>query len=110
MSNPVTVSEAAFLHFKQSLASRPESLGIRLAVTKRGCSGLSYAIDFAKEILEPDLQFSIGDVLFTIDKESLPYLEGMHIDCVQEGLNAHLKISNPNATGACGCGESFTTE
>ena len=110
MNMPVTVSTMAIAHFQQTLRGSPESLGIRLAVKKSGCSGLSYVIDFANVVKEGDVCFNAGDVAFRIDAESLPYLKGMHIDCVQEGLNAHLKFSNPNVKGECGCGESFTTE
>lgn len=110
MEYPVTVSESAIAHFQQILQKSPESLGIRLAVKPSGCSRLAYVIEVADKWGEEDISFTFGGIYFSIDKDSLPHLKGMHVDCIQEGLNAHLKFINPNVKGECGCGESFTTE
>ena len=48
------------------------------------------------------------DHLVCIDKSSYPYLKGMHVDYVKQGLNYKFIFNNPNQTGQCGCGESFT--
>jgi iron-sulfur cluster assembly protein len=110
LNSPVTVSESAIAHFTQTLKSEPDSLGIRLGVKKSGCSGFAYVIGFAKTLEDKDTVFKAGDISFAINPESLSYLAGMHIDCVEEDLGAYIKFINPNVTGECGCGESFTTE
>lgn len=110
MKNPITVSPAAIAYFKQIIRSNPEYLGIQLGVKSTGCSALSYLITPLLETTESDLNFNLEDVPFSIDAKSLMYLKDMHIDCIQDGLSAHLSFINPNATGGCGCGESFTTE
>ncbi len=110
LNAPVTVSDSAIVHFAQTLKSKPEALGIRLGVKASGCAAFAYVIDFVKTLEADDTVFKAGEITLAIDSESLSYLKGMHIDCVQEGLNAHLKFINPNVTGECGCGESFTTE
>lgn len=105
--NRITVTSSAAKHLKKTLEANPEALGIRFGVKKSGCSGLSYIIDFAKEVKSEDQVFKEEGVDIIVDGDSLPYLEGTEIDCVQEGLNEYLKFRNPKAENECGCGESF---
>lgn len=84
---------------------------IRLSVKKTGCSGLSYVIDYTDEPMENDVVLPLqNDYLICIDKASYPYLKGMEMDYVKQGLNYKFIFNNPNQTGQCGCGESFTVE
>lgn len=106
----ITLTAAAVLHFQKTLQNKPEVLGVRLGVKNSGCSGLSYVFDFAKEIKENDEQIQLEGVNIIVDLDSLKYLMGTEIDCIQEGLNMQIKLNNPNVKSACGCGESFNTE
>lgn len=83
--------------------------GIRLSVKKTGCSGLSYVIDYVEAPLQGDIVVPLeNDYLICIDKKSYPYLKGLLIDYVKQGINYKFIFTNPNQTGQCGCGESFT--
>lgn len=82
---------------------------LRLSIKKTGCSGLSYVIDYVKEPLVEDLVISIEkNYLVCIDKASYPFIRGVEVDYVKQGLNQKFVFNNPNQTGQCGCGESFT--
>ena len=106
---PVTFSEAAMGHVLSYLAKQEQSKGIRLSVKKTGCSGLSYVVDYVDAPLADDIVMTlIDDNVVCIDKSSYPYLKGMHVDYVKQGLNSKFVFNNPNQTGQCGCGESFT--
>lgn len=107
-SADVHLSEAATRHVLSYL-TKHGSKGIRLSVKKTGCSGLSYVVDYVEAPSEKDIVLPlVNDYLICIDKSSYPYLKGMDIDYVKQGLNQKFVFSNPNQTGQCGCGESFT--
>ena len=107
----ITFSEAATHHILSYLAKQVNSKGIRLSVKKTGCSGLSYVVDYVEAPSAEDIVLPFrNDYLICIDKASYPYLKGMHGDYVKQGLNYKFIFNNPNQTGQCGCGESFTVE
>ena len=107
----VTFTETATQHVLAYLAKQNNSRGIRLSVKKTGCSGFSYVVDYVESPLADDVVLPLAlDYLVCIDKSSYPYLKGMNIDYVKQGLNQKFVFNNPNQTGQCGCGESFTVE
>jgi iron-sulfur cluster assembly protein len=65
-------------------------------------------VSIASEFGNDDQVFEDKGVKIVVDNESYPYLKGSSIDFTQSGLNRTFQFSNPNATDACGCGESFT--
>jgi iron-sulfur cluster assembly protein len=81
---------------------------LRLGVRKTGCSGWAYEVSITSEIANEDRTFEDKGVEIVVDNDSLPYLQGSTIDFTTSGLNRTFKFENPNATDACGCGESFT--
>ncbi len=82
---------------------------LRLSVKKTGCSGLSYVLDYVDAPMENDVVFPItAEHSVCIEKASYPYLKGLEMDYVKQGLNSKFVFQNPNQTGQCGCGESFT--
>ena len=96
---------------QQALAeiAREHAQGIRLAVKESGCSGYMYVLDYVHEAGDNDASIPFGDdVTLYVDKASLPVVNGTEIDYVTEGVNSFFKFRNPNVTGECGCGESFT--
>lgn len=114
VSNPnesITLSEAAKAHILAYLAGQKDSQGLRLSVKKTGCSGLSYVVDMVFTPQENDLVFPFAESykLF-VDKSSYPFLKGMTIDYVKQGFNSKFVFNNPNQSGECGCGESFTVD
>ncbi len=83
--------------------------GLRLSVKKTGCSGLSYVMDYVAKPQESDLVMNLtSDYVLCVDKSSYIYLKGLCIDYVKQGIEHKFVFNNPNPTGACGCGESFT--
>jgi iron-sulfur cluster assembly protein len=104
----VTLSERAATHVANYLSKRGKGIGLRLGVRTSGCSGMAYKLEFVDEVNGDDQVFESNGVKVIIDAKSLPYLDGMELDYAREGLNEGFKFNNPNKTGECGCGESFT--
>lgn len=104
----VTLSEAAARHVADFIANRGKGVGVRLGVKTSGCSGLGYILEFVDETQPEDVVFTSHGVNVIIDPKSLSYLDGTEMDFVKEGLNEGFKFINPNKTGECGCGESFS--
>jgi iron-sulfur cluster assembly protein len=91
------------------MAKAPEgSIGVRLSTPRRGCSGLAYSVDYitAEEPFDEKIETPGG--LFYIDGASVLYLIGSTMDWREDDFEAGFVFENPNAKGACGCGESFT--
>jgi iron-sulfur cluster assembly protein len=82
--------------------------GIRVGVKTAGCSGLTYTIDFAREIGPDEDVIEAGGIKVVIDPKAAMYLLGTEMDYVEDRLGATFKFNNPNEAGRCGCGESFT--
>lgn len=106
----VSLTESAAKHIKEQLASRGRGIGVRLSVAKTGCSGYSYVFDYVDEVCESDKTFEVSELNVFIDRKSYPYLKGIAIDYLKQGLNHKFVFTNPNQTGECGCGESFTID
>jgi iron-sulfur cluster assembly protein len=104
---PVTVTPKAARQIQKALTQRGSGLGLRVAVKTSGCSGYAYALEFVDEATPEDQVFSSEGVQVLVDAKSLPMVDGTQLDWVREGLNEGFKFNNPNATAACGCGESF---
>ncbi|MEJ2621858.1 MAG: iron-sulfur cluster assembly protein IscA [Candidatus Thiodiazotropha sp.] len=104
----ITITEAAAQRVQNFLSNRGKGIGIRLGVRTSGCSGMAYEMEFVDELLEDDQVFEDRGVKVIIDQKSLVYLDGTEVDYTREGLNEGFKFNNPNASGECGCGESFT--
>lgn len=89
--------------------AKQAAIGLRLTVKKSGCSGFRYLLDFVNEAQAGDLRVDINDkVTLFVAEDCRALVNGTEIDYVTEGLNASFEFHNPNATGECGCGESFT--
>jgi iron-sulfur cluster assembly protein len=104
----ITLTEAAYNKIKKLIESKHYA-GIRVGVKTTGCSGLAYVMEYVNQYV-PDIgitNFAQPDFALLIDDRSLPYLEGMTIDYVREGLNEGFRFINPNERDRCGCGESF---
>lgn len=110
-SADITLSDSAKRHIVAYLEKQSECKGLRLSVKKTGCSGLSYVMDYVREPETDDIVQALdSDYWIYVDKKGFPYLKGVSIDYVKQGLNHKLVFQNPNQTGQCGCGESFTVE
>ena len=104
----ITITDNAMKRFKKNLSNNPDALGLRISVKSTGCNGYSYVLDYASVINDMDKVYKVSEVSILIDNESMPFIKGTEIDFIDEGLKQVFKFKNPNATGECGCGESFS--
>jgi len=105
---PISLTPSAAKHIRNQLTERGEGIGIRIGVKTTGCSGYAYVLEFADTIEPLDHIFEDNLVKLIIDPKSLVFVDGLEMDFVTEGVNSGLKFINPNQTGECGCGESFS--
>lgn len=84
------------------------SAGLRVAVLPGGCSGFQYGLNIEDEAQEDDDVFDLDGVRVFVDPFSGQYLGGVEIDYVTTMMGSGFTFKNPNATGGCGCGSSFT--
>ena len=80
---------------------------IRLGITGGGCAGFEYVFDSSDDVNEDDIIINFGQLKFIINKISVPYINGMTLDFVKEGLNEVFKFHNPKEKDSCGCGVSI---
>ncbi len=105
----IVLTESAAAKIRTLMAEEPEGEAsvLRIAVQGGGCSGFEYALGFDRAAQEGDLELESHGVTVVVDPFSAPYLQGAEIDFLETIQEAGFKISNPNATAACGCGHSF---
>ena len=106
---PITVTEAAVERVRALLDKRGKpSFGVRVGVRTRGCSGMTYTLEYADdkgpadEVVEP-----AQDIKILIDPKASMFVFGTEMDFVEEKLQSGFVFRNPNEKGRCGCGESF---
>lgn len=106
---PISVTETALNRIRMLLDGRGKpSVGIRIGVRTKGCSGLSYTLEFADEENEFDETFKPSDdVTIMIDPKATMFIFGTEMDYVEEQMASGFVFNNPNEKGRCGCGESF---
>ncbi|HXO99477.1 MAG TPA: iron-sulfur cluster assembly accessory protein [Luteibacter sp.] len=104
----IQITPAASDRMRAFLDRAPDAPGVRFSVKRMGCSGFGYVVDLAGDIAEDDKVLDIDGIRVVVDPKSLPLVDGTLIDFQRQGLNASFVFHNPNATGECGCGESFT--
>jgi iron-sulfur cluster assembly protein len=105
----VTLTAAAEARVAALMARAPAgAIGVRLSTPRRGCSGLAYSVDYVTEEERFDEKIETPGGAFYIDGASVLYLVGSTMDWRDDDFAAGFVFDNPNAKGACGCGESFT--
>lgn len=85
-----------------------DAIGVKLSTPRRGCSGLAYSVDYVTQANPMDERIETPGGSFFVDGGSVLYLIGSTMDWVEDDFTAGFVFNNPNAKGACGCGESFT--
>jgi iron-sulfur cluster assembly protein len=106
----IQLTAAARQRMHDFVARQPDAYGVRFGIRRTGCSGFGYTVDLATAVAESDTVFEQDGLRLVVDREALPFVDGTEIDFQRQGLNASFVFRNPNATGECGCGESFTVE
>jgi iron-sulfur cluster assembly protein len=105
----ITLTSAAQDRIAELMAKAPEgAIGVKLSTPRRGCSGLAYSVDYVTEELPFDEKIITPGGTFYVDGASVLYLVGSVMDWREDDFAAGFTFDNPNAKGACGCGESFT--
>ena len=104
----LSVTAEAADRVKSLLAQRGKpAVGIRIGVRSKGCSGLSYTLEFAEEKGPFDEVVEADGVKILIDPKATMFILGTEMDYVEDKLESGFVFRNPNEKGRCGCGESF---
>lgn len=105
---PLSITEAAAQRVKALIAKRGRpTAGIRIGVRSKGCSGMSYTVEFADEKSPFDEMVEDKGVVVFIDPKATMFILGAEMDYVEEQMKSGFVFRNPNEKGRCGCGESF---
>jgi iron-sulfur cluster assembly protein len=106
----ITVTEKAVSEVKRIIADQGLAPGtfLRLGVSGGGCSGFSYVLGFDTEHKEGDLEAEFGGLKVILSSDAVPYLDSTVVDFNDGVMNRGFVFNNPNATGTCGCGSSFS--
>jgi iron-sulfur cluster assembly accessory protein len=107
----LNLSDAAVAEVQKFIAAEQvpvETAGLRVSVLPGGCSGFKYSLNIEEQPLEDDMVLAIGGVRVLVDGFSAQYLNGISIDYVTSMQGSGFTFSNPNSSGGCGCGSSFT--
>ena len=105
----LNLTDAAHERIAKLMGEAPEGMiGVKLSTPRRGCSGLAYLVDYIEyaDPMDEKIETPGGDLY--IDAGSVLYLIGSTMDWTEDDFAAGFTFENPNATGTCGCGESFT--
>ena len=104
----MTITDAAAIRVQAMMAKRDKpALGVRIGVRSRGCSGLSYTLEYADEKGKLDEVVEQNGVTVLIDPKASMFIIGTEMDFVDDKLQSGFTFRNPNEKGRCGCGESF---
>ena len=104
----MTVTPAAAERVKALIDGRGKpTVGVRIGVRSKGCSGLSYTLEFADKQEPLDEVIDTQGIKLLIDAKASLFLIGTEMDYEEEKLKSGFVFKNPNEKGRCGCGESF---
>jgi len=110
MKQVITLSDNAANRIKEIISNdETKSVGVRVGVKSGGCAGMSYVMEYAKEINPTDEIIEDKGVKVFIDPGAIMYLLGTEMDYKKEQFSSTFVFKNPNETERCGCGESFKT-
>jgi iron-sulfur cluster assembly protein len=105
----IILTSEAVKRVSQTLAKRGKGVGIRIGVRTTGCSGLAYVLEYVDEYKSEVgvTNYAHQDFVVLVGAKDEPYLNGLTMDWVRNGLNEGFDFINPNERDRCGCGESF---
>ena len=108
MKQVISLTENAALRIKEIMSKdENKSIGVRVGVKSGGCAGMSYIMEYAKEIKPNDEVIEDKGVKVFIDPGAIMYLLGTEMDYKKEQFSSSFVFKNPNESERCGCGESF---
>ena len=104
----MSITPAAASRVQDLLDGRGKSsAGIRIGISSKGCSGMSYTLEFVDAKDSHDDVVKQNGVTVFIDPKAIMFVLGTEMDFVEDDLQSGFVFSNPNEKGRCGCGESF---
>ena len=104
----IKLSDKAVSRIKEIMSqAQNTTIGVRVGVKSGGCAGMSYIMEYAKEIKPNEEVIEDKGVKVLIDPKAIMYLLGTEMDYKKEELSSTFVFKNPNETERCGCGESF---
>lgn len=107
-TSPLTLTDTAVRRVQHLLEQRGKpSVGIRIGISTKGCSGLKYTIEYADERNPYEEVVEKKGVTVLIDPKATLFILGTEMDFVEDALQSGFVFRNPNEKGRCGCGESF---
>jgi iron-sulfur cluster assembly protein len=108
LPSPMSLTDSAAERIKALLSSRDKpGAYVRIGVNSKGCSGMSYTLEFADEKGPFDEIVKAKGVNLLIDPKATMFIIGTEMDYVEGKLESGFVFNNPNEKGRCGCGESF---
>ena len=108
MNHIIKLSDNAASRIKEIMSgAETNSIGVRVGVKSGGCAGMSYVMEYTKEVNPNDEVIEDKGVKVLIDPKAIMYLLGTEMDYKKEELTSTFVFKNPNETERCGCGESF---
>ncbi|PZO77949.1 MAG: iron-sulfur cluster assembly accessory protein [Micavibrio aeruginosavorus] len=111
MMNPIKITEQAAQAIKNKTAAKDGAKGLRLTIKSTGCSGYSYQMEYAEdENLAADDKIELDGAVLYIPKINSWMLFGMEIGFEESKMSSGFTFTNPNESGRCGCGESFSID
>ena len=106
----ISLSENAAIRIKEIMSTTEKNfIGVRVGVKSGGCAGMSYIMEYAKELNPNDEVIEDKGVKIFIDSSAVMYLLGTEMDYKKREFSSSFVFNNPNETERCGCGESFKT-
>ena len=104
----IKITDRAAERVQTLMAARPDAAGIRVWIKEGGCNGLSYQVDLAEEAVDGDDVVETPGGKVYIDPQAAMYILGAEMDFFEDKFYSGFLFKNPNETGRCGCGESFS--
>ena len=109
----ITLTDAAVKELKKTIDDAPEATNrlLRVSVAGGGCSGFEYKMSFIEESeysVNNDSMYTQAGIGIVVDKRSEPFIQGVTVDWYEDLMKRGFVFENPNATGGCGCGKSFS--
>ncbi|CAD5232145.1 unnamed protein product [Bursaphelenchus xylophilus] len=104
----LSLTPDAVNRIKCLLKDRPDMKALKIGVQQRGCNGLTYTLDYAQEKAKFDEEVVQDGVRIWIDSKAQLSLLGSEMDYIENKLSSEFVFRNPNISGTCGCGESFS--
>ena len=108
MNQIIKLSDNAAIRINEIMTNaEKDALGVRVSVKSGGCAGMSYVMEYLKEVNPNDEVIEDKGVRLFIDPAAVMYLLGTEMDYKKEEFSSSFVFNNPNETERCGCGESF---